>query len=162
MTLHELFAGLEATPVGTAIRESTWLFPTIETVHVFAITLVLGSIAIVDLRLLNLASRNRSITELTREVLPWTWAAFILAALSGGLLFTSSAVKYTQNMPFKAKMLLMLVAGANMLVFQFGTYRSVSGWDRGTTPTGARLAGALSLALWFTVMSLGRWIGFTT
>jgi hypothetical protein len=59
-------------------------------------------------------------------------------------------------------MLLMLVAGANMLVFQFGTYRTVSGWDRAAPPTGARIAGALSLALWLCVMSLGRWIGFTT
>jgi len=162
MSLHDFFAGLEATSVGTAIRESTWLFPTIETVHVFAITLVLGSILIVDLRLLNLTSRNRSVTELTREVLPVTWVAFALAALSGGLLFTSSAVKYTQNLPFKVKMLLVILAGANMLVFQLHTYRNVSSWDRSAPPTGARVAGALSLGLWFTVMSLGRWIGFTT
>jgi len=162
MSLHEFFAGLEATSVGTAIRESTWLFPTIETVHVFAITLVLGSILIVDLRLLNLTSRNRSVTELTREVLPVTWAAFALAALSGGLLFSSSALKYSHNLQFKVKMLLVILAGANMLVFQLHTYRNVSSWDRSTPPTGARVAGAVSLALWFTVMSLGRWIGFTT
>jgi len=162
MTLHQLFASLEATPVGTAIRESTWLFPTIETTHVFAITLVLGSILIVDLRLLNLASRNRSVTELTREVLPFTWGAFALAAVTGGLLFTSSALKYSQNLQFKTKMLLLIIAGANMLVFQLYTYRTVASWDRSAPPTGARVAGALSLALWFGVMSLGRWIGFTT
>jgi hypothetical protein len=157
-----VFSWLESTEIATAIRESTWLFPTIETVHVFAIVLVVGSVMIVDLRLLNVASRERSVTDLTREVLPWTWAAFALAALSGGLLFTSSAMKYVNNLPFRFKMVLLLLAGVNMLVFHRLTSRSIAGWDRSIPPTPARVAGGLSLLLWFGVISLGRWIGFTT
>jgi hypothetical protein len=157
-----VFSWLENTQLATAIRESTWLFPTIETVHVFAIVLVVGTIMIVDLRLLNVSSRARSVTELTREVLPWTWAAFALAALSGGLLFTSSALKYVNNLPFRFKMVLLLLAGVNMLVFHRLTSRSIAGWDRSVPPTQARVAGGLSLLLWFGVISLGRWIGFTT
>ena len=157
-----VFSWLENTQIATAIRESTWLFPTIETVHVFAIVLVVGTVMIVDLRLLNVSSRARSVTELTREVLPWTWAAFALAALSGGLLFTSSALKYVNNLPFRFKMLLLLLAGVNMVVFHRLTSRSIAGWDRSVPPTQARVAGGLSLLLWFGVISLGRWIGFTT
>jgi hypothetical protein len=157
-----VFSWLENTQLATAIRESTWMFPTIETVHVFAIVLVVGTVMIVDLRLLNVSSRGRSVTELTREVLPWTWAAFALAALSGGLLFTSSALKYVNNLPFRFKMALLLLAGVNMLVFHRLTSRSIAGWDRSVPPTQARVAGALSLLLWFGVISLGRWIGFTT
>jgi hypothetical protein len=157
-----VFSWLENTQIATAIRESTWLFPTIETVHVFAIVLVVGTVMIVDLRLLHVSSRDRSVTELTREVLPWTWAAFALAALSGGLLFTSSALKYVNNLPFRFKMLLLLLAGVNMVVFHRLTSRSIAGWDRSVPPTQARVAGGLSLLLWFGVISLGRWIGFTT
>ena len=157
-----VFSWLENTQIATAIRESTWMFPTIETVHVFAIVLVVGTVMIVDLRLLHVSSRDRSVTELTREVLPWTWAAFALAALSGGLLFTSSALKYVNNLPFRFKMLLLLLAGVNMVVFHRLTSRSIAGWDRSVPPTQARVAGGLSLLLWFGVISLGRWIGFTT
>ncbi|MGH8260879.1 MAG: DUF6644 family protein, partial [Steroidobacteraceae bacterium] len=72
---NELFTRLEATSVATAVRESTWMFPTIETLHVLAITLVVGTIMIVDFRLINVASRRRSVSELMNEVLPWTWVA---------------------------------------------------------------------------------------
>ena len=78
---------LQNSGVGTAIRESTWLFPTIETLHVLCIVLVVGTIMIVDLRLLGLASRERAASAVIREMLPWTWGAFALAAVTGGLLF---------------------------------------------------------------------------
>jgi hypothetical protein len=163
MALTHFFERLESTSVGTAIRESIWLFPTIETVHVLSIVLVVGSIMIVDLRLLNIASRRRGVSELMKEVLPWTWIAFGCAALSGGLLFTSSAVKYAHNGPFRFKMLLLLLAGINMAVFHLGTARKIHLWDRESMiPTGARIAGGVSLAIWITVVTLGRWIGFTT
>jgi len=163
MSLHQFFEQLENTSVGTAIRESIWLFPTIETVHVLSIVLVVGSIMIVDLRLLNVASRKRAVSELMQEVLPWTWIAFGCAAVMGGLLFTSSAVKYSHNGPFRFKMLLLLLAGLNMAVFHLGAARKIHLWDRESMiPTGARIAGGVSLAIWITVVTLGRWIGFTT
>ena len=92
----------------------------IETIHVIAITLVFGTIAIVDFRLLGLGSNNRPVTELCRDVLPWTWIAFAFAAVTGGLLFVSHATQYFGNTAFRAKMLLMLLAGINMVVFEFG------------------------------------------
>ena len=163
MALHDFFVQLENSSTGTAIRESTWLFPTIETLHVLSIVLVVGSIMIVDLRLLNMASRRRSVSELIREVLPFTWVAFACAAVTGSLLFTSSAVKYSHNGPFQFKMLVLLLAGINMAVFHLGAGRNIHLWDRSAMiPTGARIAGAVSLLIWICVVSLGRWIGFTT
>ncbi|HUK00927.1 MAG TPA: DUF6644 family protein [Steroidobacteraceae bacterium] len=163
MSLNQTLTALENTSVGTAVRESIWLFPTIETVHVLAIVLVVGSIMIVDLRLLNLASRRRPVSELLAEVLPWTWGAFACAAISGSLLFSSSALKYAHNTPFRLKMLLLLAAAINMAVFHLGVFRSVSQWDLGQKlPGRARLAGGISLALWVWVVACGRWIGFTT
>ena len=163
MSLMQFFSNLEATPVATAIRESTWLFPTIETLHVLSIVLVVGTIMIVDLRLINLAGRRRGMSDLMNEVLPWTWGAFVCAVVTGSLLFSSSAVKYSHSATFKFKMVMLLTAGINMAVFHLGAYRKVHLWDRAAmTPTGARIAGGVSLAIWVTVVALGRWTGFTT
>jgi Family of unknown function (DUF6644) len=150
------------TPFAATIRGNELLFPWFESVHVLAITLVLGSIAVVDLRLLGIASVNRPVTRLIREVLPVTWCAFAVAAITGGTLFTSNAVEYVKNFPFQMKMLLMALAGINMLVFHFVTYRSVGQWDEARrTPLAARFAGGFSIALWLAIVAFGRWIGFT-
>ncbi len=152
---------IENTALGTAIRESVWLFPTLETLHVLAIVLVVGTILMIDLRLLNIASRERSVTEIASEVLPWTWVSFVVAVISGTLLFISSAERYFENVPFRVKMLLLLCAGVNMAVFHLITFRGVRHWDSGaTTPLGARIAGGLSLVIWVSVVTFGRWIGF--
>jgi hypothetical protein len=152
---------LESQPFAAAISESGWLFPTIETVHVLALTLVVGSIAMVDLRLLNLAYRNQTVKEISREVLPWTWAAFGIAAMFGGLLFSSAATKYYGIATFRAKIALMALAGLNMLFFHLVTCRNVDEWgDRAQTPLPAKISGGVSLVLWAAIVALGRWTGF--
>ncbi len=153
---------VEASVVGQFISGSTWAFPTIESIHVFFLVIVVGTVAIVDLRLLGVASRNRSVSRLSNDVLPVTWGAFVMALITGGLLFTSRATHYLANWEFCAKMVMLLLAGANMLLFHFLTYRDVERWDNDAiTPVAARVAGALSLLFWIAVVVLGRWIGFT-
>jgi len=153
---------LHDTAWAETIRANELLFPTFESLHVLAITLVLGSIVVVDLRLLGFTSRNRPVTKLIREVLPVTWVAFAVAVLTGGTLFASNAVEYAHNFPFQMKMLLMLLAGLNMLVFHFITYRGIGQWDEAQrTPPSARAAGAISITLWLGIVAFGRWIGFT-
>jgi hypothetical protein len=157
-----LLKSLEALPLPTAVRESDWLFPIIETVHVLALVTVVGTIGRLDLRLSGLLVRGRSVRELTRELLPWTWAAFMVAALSGLLLFSSAASKYAANPYFRAKLLLLTLAGVNMLVFQLGAGRRMAQWPAtGVPPNGARVAGLVSLTLWIAVVTAGRWIGYT-
>jgi hypothetical protein len=153
---------LENTSLSEFIRESTLAFPLIETVHVIALALVVGSIAIVDLRLLGLASTERSVSGLCREILPWTWGAFVLAVITGALMFASHANDYFANAAFRVKILLLLAAGINMLAFQLITYRGVAAWDRNVAlPLPARVAGAVSLTCWVGIVFFGRWIGFT-
>ncbi len=115
-----------------------------------------------DLRLLGIGSRDRAITELNRAVLPWAWVAFAFAATFGALLFSSKASTYYVNLPFRIKMVCLLLAAMNMLVYHLITERDVAAWDRGRTPPGARLAGAISITLWVVIVATGRWIGFTT
>ena len=152
---------LQASPWAVFIHKTAWAFTTIEVVHVFAISLVVVTIAIVDLRLLGLASTKRPFAELSRQVLPFTWAAFVLAVIAGLLLFISRATEYFENTMFWIKMFLIVLAGINMLVLQFVTSKSLATWDRGETPVAGKLAGALSLACWIGIIYLARKTGFT-
>jgi hypothetical protein len=146
----------------TDIRESVWLFPTIETVHVFALVLVVGSIMTVDLRLLGITNKDRPFSQLAAEMLPWTWVAFAIAATAGLLMFSSKALIYYGNIPFRIKMLCLVLAGFNMLVFHRVGARHLASWDSGKPPKAAKFAGAASLLLWTAIVAAGRWIGFTT
>jgi hypothetical protein len=166
MSLEALLAIVEAWPISAAMRGempgTEWLFPIIETLHVMALTLVVGSIAMMDLRLLGVASRNSAVSRLSNEVLPWTWTAWSAAAVFGTLMFMAKAGTYTGNLQFRLKFVCMGLAAANMLVFHLGAFRQVARWDSGEPPMSARVAGALSLSLWIGVVFFGRWVGFTT
>lgn len=157
-----ILAWLQDLPLAVAIREGDVLFPWIECLHVLALTLVIGSVAIVDLRLLGFASRDRSVAETTALALPITWAAFAIAALTGGLLFASNASVYAGNRYFQVKIALILLAGLNMGVYHLMSRKQSASWRTAAlTPLGARMAGGLSLILWISIAACGRWIGFT-
>lgn len=161
-SITALMEWLEASSWAAFIHRNPWAFTTIEVVHVFAIALVICTIAIMDLRLLGRASTNRPVTELARAVLPVTWASFVLAVAAGSLLFISQATAYFASITFWIKMILIVVAGINMLIFELITFRSVQEWDRmPMPPRQARLAGGISLACWVLVLVFGRWTGFT-
>ena len=161
MAVPPIFKLLQASPLGKTITESSWMFPTIETIHVIAIATVIGSISVVDLRLLGVASKDRPVSALTQEFLPWTWAAFVLAACSGFLLFSSRAADYMAIAAFTTKFVIMALAAVNMLVFHLTTQRSMAKWDLGRPAIGARIAGALSLVLWSAIVICGRKVGFS-
>jgi hypothetical protein len=161
MDIAQVFVWLHDTTFATAIRESGVLFPWIESVHVLAVTFVVGSISIVDLRLLGVASANRSIVSVSADVLPFTWTAFVFAVLTGSALFTSHAVGYAQNFQFRAKLLLLVLAGVNMLAFHLIMGRGLGRWsESGAAPWQGKVAGLISLLLWIGIVALGRWIGF--
>jgi hypothetical protein len=140
----------------------SWMFPLLETVHVFSLIAVLGTIALVDWRLIGFASRDYSVTTLSRQALPWTWGGFVLAVVSGALMSVGQAAEYITNPAFQLKLALMVLAGLNMAAFHLVPWRTVGSWDAGAPPpAAARLAGGLSLALWIGVIACGRWIAFT-
>lgn len=160
--IESLLEALGQSPIGLFMAENPVAFPWIEVAHVLSIVTVFGSILMVDLRLLGLASRDYPLGKLSRTILPVTWIAFLLAVITGGLLFCSNPYGYYGNMAFRAKMLLLLLAGLNMLVFHLVTMRGGRVNDGpGPLPGGARLAGFLSVAIWLGVIACGRWIGFT-
>jgi len=153
---------LYATGWANAIRENDVAFPWIECVHVLAITLVVGSISVVDLRLLGVAWRDRPIRRVLGDVLPITWAAFGLAVASGFLLFASNAPAYARNPYLQAKLALLLLAGLNMASFHWWVRQRPDALEASPRPPlRARLAGAVSLLCWLGVVAAARWIGFT-
>ena len=160
--LQDLIAFVEHGTLGELIRENDLLFPFIESIHVLAVCLVVGSIAVVDLRLLGFASVDRPVGRLMRSILPITVGAFGLAVAAGSLLFISHASKYLENRFFIAKITLIALAGVNMAVFHLIGARNLDQWENDALPPlFARVAGGLSLFLWVSVVACGRWIGFT-
>ena len=158
----DIFQTLQNTSIATAIREGDSLFPWIESIHVLAIVTVVGTISIIDMRLIGLPAHRKSVRKLMQDVLPLTWGAFALAVLTGSLLFSSRATKYITIVWFVSKMVLLLLAGLNMVYFHIITYRNIHLWDElAETPRAAKLAGTLSLLLWIGVVFCGRLVGFT-
>ena len=161
-SITALLETLQASSWAVFIHKTAWAFTTVEVVHVFAVSLLLGTIAIVDLRLLGVASTKRPFAELSRQVLPFTWGAFALAVIAGSLLFISRATEYFVNPVFWIKMVLIVVAGINMAIFEFKTVRGVQEWNLSASPpTAARLAGGISIGCWLLVLFFGRLIAFT-
>ena len=154
---------LEGTSLAVGIRDSWLLFPLLESIHVIGLSLVFGTIAIIDLRLLGIASIQRSFARMASEILTWTWAAFALTATTGLLMFTTNASGYARNNFFRAKLLLLVLAGINMLVFELTARRTIDRWDRDrSAPPAGRAIAVVSLVIWLAVIVTGRLIGFTT
>jgi hypothetical protein len=155
---------LEASGLGQAMRQWLWLYPAVETVHILGIALLFGSIAVMDLRLLGV-SRAIPVRTLARHVLPWSAGAFILIVPSGMAMFTAHATEFISSPVFAIKMCLILAAGANAALFHAITFRTADIWDAEDMrklgpPPSARLAGALSLLIWASVIACGRLLAY--
>ena len=163
MEIERALAWLQSTPLAIAVAENDILFPWIESVHVLAIVLVVGTISIVDLRLLGVASLDISAKRLMNDIIPYTWGAFAVAAITGSLMFSSDATHYAHNRLFQAKLVMLVLAGLNMAVFHVFGVRDIERWEApgATTPAAAKTAATISLLVWITVVSLGRGTGFT-
>lgn len=163
MQIDAFLKSVEATNFATSIRDSIWMFPIIESLHVISFTLVVGTIAIIDLRLLGLASTSRSFQRMSSDILKWTWGAFVVTVATGLTMFTTNARIYYHNPFFRAKMILLLLAGLNMLVFELSAGRTIHSWDQAASaPRIGKAVAATSLVLWISIIFMGRIIGFTT
>jgi hypothetical protein len=161
MNTQAILESIQSSALAEWIRNTNPAMQVVEATHVLAAVMVLGTVLIVDLRLLGVHDSRRAFTHVSRETLPLTWLAFALAVVTGSLMFTTSAQTYFGNAAFQWKALALLAAGLNMALFQLLSARGIAAWDDGAPPRGARAAGLLSILLWAAVVLLGRWIGFT-
>lgn len=154
-----MWIDVENWPLSWEIGGTAW-FPFLESIHVIAAAMVVGSILMVDLRLLGLAATRYPISTLSRELVPWSWGAFVIATITGLGMFITRAASHVVNPAFQWKIGLLVLAGANMVYFHFRVYRHIERWDTVVaTPMQLKLIGSLSLLLWAGVMLAGRWVG---
>ena len=157
MNLQPFFQSLEATTLGTIVRQSLWLFPVIECIHLLALALLGGTVLAVDMRLLGLGLRAQSSSDLLRKLQPWMVGALATSIVTGILMFLSEAIKCYFSPPFWYKMTLLVLAS----LFAFTVRRRVALAEPGRIPPGlVKLTALASLALWFGVGFSGRWIAF--
>jgi hypothetical protein len=152
---------LEGLPWTTAIRESAWGYPIIETAHVASIVFFAGLVIVMDLRLVGLAFTHAPLTQIQRRLFPWQMAGFIPSMATGLLLCCIDPLRYYGNVFFWVKLGMLVLAGINALAFHLTTYRTAVRWDEDPqVPGTVRLAGAVSLLLWSAIIVSGRLIAF--
>lgn len=162
MTLPEILESLQSTPVGTLIQESQYGFPLVVGVHILGLSLSVGTLIWVDLRLLGVALTRSPVSYVYRSLAPWFLFGFAMMLVSGTMLFIAYATAAYGNAYFRIKMSALALAGANALVFHVVTRRARAGWDDSTRPPlGARVAGLTSLVLWTVVIFSGRMMSYT-
>jgi hypothetical protein len=155
------FARLADSSWSTGLHESRYAYDLIESVHVWALCLFFGLAVMFDLRLLGWTMRRVPVSEVSRRLLPWTVVGFVIMVISGSLLFSAIPLRSYQNIFFRVKMLMLLLAGLNVWIFHSGVYRRVEKWDLDVAPPRtARIAGALSIALWIGIVLAGRMIAY--
>ena len=151
---------IEALAVAKAMREWLWLYPSVEIVHITGFVILVGSIAMFDLRVLGL-SRQVPVRALARHLLPWSMGALVLIVPTGLLMFSAHAADFLGNRAFQLKMALLLAAGMNAVFFHTGPYQSVDSWNtEAAAPLAARASVALSIVIWFSIIACGRLLAY--
>ena len=152
------FKWMADTPWSVALHESLYGYPIVESIHVWALCLFVGLAVVLDLRLTGLSFTSVPVSQIARRILPWTTFGFVLMVISGILLFYAIPVRSYQNIFFRVKLLLLVLAGINAWVFH---PRGIQSWDKDPIPPrSARFAGYASLVLWMTIIFCGRMIAY--
>ena len=157
MSLLPFFEWCEASRLGDTIRQSLWLFPVIEAVHLLALSVMGGALLLLDLRLIGVGLRTQPARELARDLRPWFVGALAVMLITGVALFTSEAIKCYYNTSFWVKITTLPFA----ILFTFTIRHRVAAQAGTDVNTTTRLVAFTSIFLWFVVAAAGRWIGFS-
>lgn len=155
MDTYPFFQWCDETTIGAAIRGVTWAFPFIETVHILALTVLLGSILLIDFHLLGLAIPRIPASRMARELRSYINWSLVIILVTGVLLFLSEALKAYDNQAFRPKITMLVLA----MIFHYTVHEKTTSGSS-TSGVGAKVVGLVSLALWFGVGAAGRAIGF--
>ena len=159
--LLEVCRWLQGSPPALAFRESSFVYPIVEGSHVLSLTLSVGMVMWFDLRLLGIAMRKDSVSNVFEQVRPWMLLGFTLMFMTGAMPFSAHAVEAYESTYFRIKVGLLVLGALNVLLFHATIDRARSHWDTSETPPfRARVAGALSLLLWFGIIAAGRVMAF--
>ena len=161
MSLLAFCEWLAATENSTALRESLFMYPLVESSHVMFLLLFVGLTVMLDLRLLGIALRNLPVSELVDRILPWVRAGFAAMMFTGVLLFYAIPVRTYQSVWFRAKVIMLILAAFNIWYFHYRVYPKRAAWDNDPRPPWiVRRAGLASIILWFSIIVAGRFIAY--
>jgi hypothetical protein len=162
MHLYGLCQWLQSTSWATGIRESLNLYPALYTLHIFGFVIMVTATSVLDLRILDLGLRTRSVPSITHLALPWARVGLAANLITGFLVFAAQAVDMYTNTAFRLKMIMVLLAGLNIVVLETSINRSAGKLgERETTPSAAKWGAVISILLWFGIVAMSRVIGFT-
>ena len=161
MTILEMCQWLQDTNIGTSLRESIWMFPIVESTHVLALSISVGTLFWMDLRLTGKFMKNQPISKVSNSVLPWTLIGFTIMTITGVLLFWCQAVKAYNSIFFKIKITLLILAAINAIAYHSTIYLKMDEWDKASPPPAqARFAGWASIVLWIGIIIAGRTMAY--
>src|SRR4051812_32824092 len=162
MSPIEFCMWLEGTPIGLLVRETLWGFPIVVAIHILGLTLSVGTIVWFDLRLLGISMTRVPVAALYRRLIPWALAGFSVMFVSGSMLLIAYASNAYGNTFFRIKVVALLLAFVNALVYHTVTERRIAGWDDAARPPlPARIAGLTSIVVWTAVILAGRMMSYT-
>lgn len=159
--LLQFCAWLQDTPASTAIRESTAFWPILEGSHLLGMALMMAPVMMYDFRLIGVKWKADPVSKVKWSFLPVTFFGFALMFVTGAILFWSEPLKCYKSGYFRIKVVALILAGLNALVFHSTIDRTTAKWDMASPPPfRARIAGIMSLTLWAAVIFAGRYTAY--
>ena len=160
--LSEFSKWLAATEVSHVIQTTTWIIPTLQTIHILSVAAVFSAAILVDLRIWRLIERDEPLPEMARRFLPTIWPVLVILLVTGSLLIIGEPRRSLLNSTFYFKMALLVVA----ILLTIGLQRSISSspnsWDRDRwRRIVGRFAATVSILVWCGILFAGRWIAYT-
>lgn len=153
---------LQDTSWATGIRESLNLYPALYTLHIFGFVIMVTATSVLDLRVLDLGLRGRSVGSVAKLALPWAQAGLAGNLMTGFLVFSAQAVDMYTNTAFRWKIAMVVLAGLNVVLVEKSIHRNTGDWEKsGNTPAMLKMSAVISILLWFGIVAMSRVIGFT-
>ena len=152
---------LGQTPLSITIQSVSWIIPIVQTIHILCVAIILTYSAMLDLRLMGVAGKGRSIARMTQDAMPWIWNALKLLATTGTILIIAEPARELTNAAFWLKMALLTVGVVLAIIVQRGVGKDEDYWEASVSRRRmARFLAAVSILLWISIASAGRWIGY--
>jgi hypothetical protein len=153
---------LAATPLSMQIKTVEWIIPTVQTIHILAISIVMSAAAMVNLRVLGVLSRGQPLAAVAHRFVPWIWWTLVVLLLSGSILIIGEPDRSLRNPAFILKMSMLAAVLVLTLLFQRGLRHNSWFWESSSgRRIGGRLIAAASLVFWVGILFAGRWIAYT-
>ncbi|HEX4025377.1 MAG TPA: DUF6644 family protein [Steroidobacteraceae bacterium] len=162
-SVHAFAVWLSNTPLSLLIQNVSWIIPTVQTIHILSIAIVMSSVFMLHLRIIGPMGRGQPLAAVARRFLPWIWCTLVVLLLSGTTLIIGEPGRSLQNPAFLAKMSMLIAVVLLTLFFQRGLRRDALFWDSSAgRRASARLIAVVSLLLWVGILFAGRWIAYMT